>query len=271
MDSVGEELERLVALRRAGSIDDAEYDILKARILEDALPMDSDTDLVAEKTSVLAEKEVDDHLEKPSIDPETTVESDSSEPVQDPDPSEGHRDNNPSLDRTASFCKQCGTPASETSRFCGTCGALLHESAQSVQEPDVQAEPLQTPTIATPTSQFCRTCGKPVAATAAICLNCGTGQPPSGPATARAVGNTPEPKSFGIAILLTILWPGAGHLYIGNSQKGTPFIVANAIGFILAFAIILLPLAVIIWLVTLLMTAPNLSKEVTEYNSSLTQ
>jgi hypothetical protein len=33
----------------------------------------------------------------------------------------------------------------------------------------------------------------------------------------------------------------------------------------------LLPLAVIIWLVTLLMTAPNLSKEVTEYNSSLTQ
>ena len=43
-------------------------------------------------------------------------------------------------------------------------------------------------------------------------------------------GISPQEKSSGIALLLTVLWPGAGHLYLGLTQKAMPYFVANAIG-----------------------------------------
>jgi len=173
MGSINEELERLAALRRSGDLTDAEYDSLKAQLLEGVVPKDSDAG--------------------------------------------------------------------------------------------------QSPVEATLVGPFCRTCGKPVAGTAAICLNCGTNQRSSSHLPSETAITAPEPKSVGIAVLLTVLWPGAGHLYLGNSKKAIPFVIANAIGVGLAVftLLILFPITFIIWLVTLIMTAPSLSKETAEYNSNL--
>lgn len=77
-------------------------------------------------------------------------------------------------------------------------------------------------------------------------------------------------KSSGLALLLTILWPGAGSLYLGLTKKGTPYVVANAIGLVLGlFTLIFLPVTFIIWLVTLFMTVGSVSNDTEAVNRAL--
>lgn len=76
-------------------------------------------------------------------------------------------------------------------------------------------------------------------------------------------------KSSGLAVVLTILWPGVGHLYLGLSHRGTPHVVANAIGLVLAFTLILLPVSLVIWLVTLCMTVGSISGDTVRVNEAL--
>ena len=76
-------------------------------------------------------------------------------------------------------------------------------------------------------------------------------------------------KSSAVAVLLTILWPGAGHLYLGLTRKGTPYVVWNTIGFLLAFTIILFPVALVIWLITMLMTVGGVSEDTERVNQAI--
>ena len=76
-------------------------------------------------------------------------------------------------------------------------------------------------------------------------------------------------KSAGVAMALTIFWPGAGHLYLGLQQKGMPFFLWNMAWFVLAvftcgFAI---PIGVVIWLVTLCMTVGTIAAETEAVNN----
>ncbi len=79
----------------------------------------------------------------------------------------------------------------------------------------------------------------------------------------------PQEKSSGVAVLLTVLWPGAGHLYLGLTQKAIPFFVANAIGVVFALSIYLFPIAILIWLVTLCMTVGGITQETNQVNHAL--
>jgi len=84
---------------------------------------------------------------------------------------------------------------------------------------------------------------------------------------------TPFPvqeKSSGVALILTILWPGGGHLYLGLTKKGMPHVVANAIGLALGLlTLFLLPITVLIWVVTLLMTVGSVSEDTYLVNDAL--
>ena len=84
---------------------------------------------------------------------------------------------------------------------------------------------------------------------------------------APAVGAAPQPKSSGVAVILTVIWPGAGHLYLGLTNRGVPYVVANAVGFVLGLTVILIPITIIIWLVTLLMTVGRISAETDAVNN----
>lgn len=79
----------------------------------------------------------------------------------------------------------------------------------------------------------------------------------------------PQEKSSGIAVLLTVLWPGAGHLYLGLTKKAVPFVVANAIGLVLALTVFLFPVALVIWLVTLVMTVGKITDETNMVNDAI--
>ena len=84
------------------------------------------------------------------------------------------------------------------------------------------------------------------------------------------VAYVPAQKSSGLALLFTILWPGAGHLYLGLSKKGTPFVVANAIGAVLGFfTVLFLPVTLIIWVVTLAMTVGSVNSDTEMVNQAL--
>jgi TM2 domain-containing membrane protein YozV len=104
---------------------------------------------------------------------------------------------------------------------------------------------------------------------AVICTHCGVA---TGYRDINKVINgasSPEPKSVGLAFLFTFLFPGAGHLYIGRSEKGMPYMIANAIGLVCALTVILFFVGLIIWLVTFIMLAPKITKEVEEVNQEI--
>jgi hypothetical protein len=71
----------------------------------------------------------------------------------------------------------------------------------------------------------------------------------------------PQEKSSGVAVLLTVLWPGAGHLYLGLTQKSIPYVVANAVGLFFAVWVYTLPISFVIWLVTLCMTVGSITHD----------
>ena len=84
----------------------------------------------------------------------------------------------------------------------------------------------------------------------------------------------PQEKASEIALVLTIVWPGAGHLYLGLTQKAVPYVVANAIGFVLALLsaplfFVLVPVAFVIWVVTLCMTVGSVSDDTHMVNDAI--
>ena len=111
--------------------------------------------------------------------------------------------------------------------------------------------------------RFCSSCGKPIQPNAVVCLDCGAAA--SAVVPTWVAPRSPEKKSYGMALFLTILWPGAGHLYLGNNDKAMPYVIANAVGLVSYLFCFVIGIA--IWLVTLLMLAPGLSAEVREVNA----
>ena len=81
----------------------------------------------------------------------------------------------------------------------------------------------------------------------------------------------PSEKSSGVALLLTILWPGAGHLYLGLNSKAIPYVVANAIGFVVAMTGILFFVGLIIWIITLVMLVGGVTDDTERVNAALRQ
>jgi len=97
-------------------------------------------------------------------------------------------------------------------------------------------------------------------------------QPPGGipPFQPPPMAFAPQEKSSAVAVVLTILWPGAGHLYLGLTQKGMPYVVANAIGLAFGlFLFIFLPVTFLIWLITLVMTVGDITQETNVVNEAI--
>jgi len=77
----------------------------------------------------------------------------------------------------------------------------------------------------------------------------------------------PTEKSSGTASVLTFFFPGAGHLYLGDNQKAMPGLIVNTVGLLLAFSVILLPISVIGWAITLAMTLPHIKQDTERANA----
>src|SRR4051794_27303242 len=110
----------------------------------------------------------------------------------------------------------------------------------SASAPPDTGPPGTAPPPPRPTSMptaFCRACGQSIDARAVICPKCGV--PQSAVAPTPFAPQTPEEKSPGLAILLSFLWPGSGHLYVGSdTEKGIAFTCISGLCFLISLTIV---------------------------------
>ena len=125
-------------------------------------------------------------------------------------------------DKKTKFCSNCGTEVGIEVAFCPNCGFRL-----------IQEEKTQT--------KFCQACGKKIDINAEICPHCGV-------RVANVINNNFGEKSVLLAAILSFLFPGLGHLYLGLSKKGISFIIAYIVSAILIFILIGFVLILIVWL-----------------------
>ena len=146
-----------------------------------------------------------------------------------------------------------GTPAASGDLFCGPCGA-----------------PVGSVTATSTTAvTYCRACGNSLDPRAVICLRCGVGTGGMTPYNPPTALSGQQPKSSAVAILLSFIFPGAGHLYIGGSNdKAIAFMVVSGVNLLLAFTVIWLLIGFPLWVGTAIYTMVDSNKLAGHWNLS---
>ncbi len=166
------------------------------------------------------------------------------------------------------ICPECGKDVKDA-KFCSNCGALLQqkEEKQTVEIEDVAQkedvnvdvnayeEKESAETIPPETKQeskkykFCRNCGYKLTGDYKFCPECGydlSGRVTANRSSVPSV-NSGE-KSLVLAIILSVIFPGLGQIYLGLNQKGILFIVGYIISAILIFLLIGFILVFVVWI-----------------------
>ena len=153
--------------------------------------------------------------------------------------------------KDAKFCSNCGSPLPEiteeevidpgvanSTKFCSNCGTELDASVVVCPECGyrlIQEEMPQT--------KFCQNCGQKIDINAEICPYCGI----------RVAGVTVVgQKSVFLAALLSIILPGLGQIYAGQTTKGISFIVVYIVAYVLTLIFIGFILILVIWIWSLI-------------------
>ena len=166
------------------------------------------------------------------------------------------------------ICPECGKDVKDA-KFCSNCGALLQqkEEKQTVEIEDVDQkedvnvdvndseEKESAEVIPSESKQeskkykFCRNCGYELTGDYKFCPECGydlfgrvTANRSSVPSA-----NSGE-KSLVLAVILSVIFPGLGQIYLGLNQKGILFIVGYIISAILIFLLIGFLLVLVVWI-----------------------
>ena len=128
--------------------------------------------------------------------------------------------------KKSKFCTNCGTEVDLDTVFCPQCGFKFAQEEK-------------------PQTKFCQSCGKKINFNAEICPHCGV-----------RVANVTryEEKNVLLSAILSFLFPGLGHLYLGLNKKGVSFIIAYIVSAILIILLIGIVLVIIIWIWALIDT-----------------
>ncbi len=171
-----------------------------------------------EATEEVTEDEVEEVVEEESN--EENIEEESAEDVEDAVEEEPAAEEVDVVKKTK-FCSNCGTQVDMSTVFCPQCGFRLIQEEQ-------------------PQTKFCQSCGKKIDINAEICPYCGV--------RVANIRQSSDEKNVLLAAILSFLFPGLGHLYLGLNKKGISFIVAYIVSAILVFLVIGFVLIVIVWL-----------------------
>ena len=166
------------------------------------------------------------------------------------------------------ICPECGKDVKDA-KFCSNCGALLQqkEEKQTVEIEDVaqkedvnvdvsDSEEKEDAEVIPPETKqeskkykFCRNCGYKLTGDYKFCPECGYDL--SGKVTANQSSvpsaNSGE-KSLVLAIILSVIFPGLGQIYLGLNQKGILFIVGYIISAVLILLLIGFLLVLVVWI-----------------------
>ena len=152
---------------------------------------------------------------------EEVVEEESTEEVVDEAVEEEPAAEEADSAKKTKFCSNCGTQVDMSTAFCPQCGFRLIQEEQ-------------------PQTKFCQSCGKKIDINSEICPYCGV--------RVANIMRSSEEKNVLLSAILSLLFPGLGHLYLGLNKKGISFIVAYIVSAILVFLVIGFVLIVIVWL-----------------------
>lgn len=166
------------------------------------------------------------------------------------------------------ICPECGKDVKDA-KFCSNCGALLQqkEEKQTVEIEDVgqkedvnvdvnASEEKESADVIPPETKqeskkykFCRNCGYKLTGDYKFCPECGYDL--SGRVTANRSSvpsaNSGE-KSLVLAVILSVIFPGLGQIYLGLNQKGILFIVGYIISAVLILLLIGFLLVLVVWI-----------------------
>ena len=147
------------------------------------------------------------------------------EPIENTNETSDNNSDGADVPFETKFCSNCGEKVSINAVACPKCGAGLTRTNNVQQQVN--------------TKKFCSNCGNEVNINAVVCTNCGASV---------SRGNTYGEKSVAVAALLSVVFPGVGHFYIGLNQKGIMFLVAYIVSAILIMLFIGVVLVLVVWL-----------------------
>ena len=182
---------------------------------EDGVEEAVDEEVVEEDASEEVQEVPDEVVE------EELVEEESTEEVVDEEVEEEPAAEEADSAKKTKFCSNCGTQVDMSTAFCPQCGFRLIQEEQ-------------------PQTKFCQSCGKKIDINSEICPYCGV--------RVANIMRSSEEKNVLLSAILSLLFPGLGHLYLGLNKKGISFIVAYIVSAILVFLVIGFVLIVIVWL-----------------------
>ncbi len=169
-----------------------------------------------EVTEVTAEEEQEEVISEDSAD-----ELAEEEVIDTPAEEEAAEDTvDVNVSKNTKFCSNCGTEVAIETVFCPQCGFRLIGEDK-------------------PQTKFCQNCGKKIDINAEICPHCGV-----------RVANVAayQEKNSLLAAILSFLFPGLGHIYLGLNKKGISFIIAYIVSAILILLFVGIVLCIIVWL-----------------------
>ena len=181
-------------------------------------------DVVEEVNDVDFEEAVDDEVGDDSVVDDAPVEDVVDVKVKEKTTND---EIEPNIVKKSKYCSNCGKELELETVFCPQCGTRFGADEETEK----------------PQTKFCQTCGEKININAEICPHCGV-----------RVANirSSEEKSVLLSAILSFLFPGLGHLYLGLTKKGVSFIIAYIVSAILIFLLIGIVLVIIVWIWSLI-------------------
>lgn len=146
------------------------------------------------------------------------------------------------------ICPDCGKEASNE-KFCRNCGAYLGdveeiEVIKTQSDEDFEENSLINRSY---NFKFCYNCGAKLSDNSKFCPECGQDL------RSNIIKNnssqiSSKEKNTSLAVILSVLLPGLGQIYLGLDNKGSIFLIAYIISVILILLIIGFLFVIIIWI-----------------------
>ena len=154
------------------------------------------------------------------------------------------------------ICQDCGKEVPKD-KFCKNCGAYLGNVEEvpvieKTEVPEVSEETAVPVPIESDNVNFCHKCGSKVTGNFKFCPNCGQELNAKVSKSPKTVASSE--KNILLAIILSVILPGLGQIYLGLDRKGAIFLIAYVVSAILILFLIGFLLCTVIWIWALIDT-----------------